>query len=456
MSDDRVYSGASAARVRRDLEPLVDFKREGMPLEELESLLRRTLLPHLMRYDLPGFQSLFNSYPEPGAGLGARIALETNQGVTNWIVSPGGATLEELCAGALCRLFGFGPEADAAFMYCGTYANQEALYLALHAAAQKLGFDFARVGLRGFDGGKPPAVAASGDAHFSVRHAVRMLGLGEEALIVLPVDENRRIDAARMARLLDEARKEKNVFCVTATAGTTSTGAVDPLNSIADYCESRDIWLHADGAYGLAYRLVPEWAPLFQGAERADSVTWDPHKQMGVPIPNSVLFVRRGREFERMAVHSGYFNRREDAEPNPGLKSPPSTRPFSALPLAASLLHQGLDKMIARLAAPLRAVRKFYGHCLTQPDIEAVHRPDTGVFCFRVVPGGFPAGRLDDLQKAVHGEIAAGGRRSISMTRMDGRTVLRVLAVSPSVTYEALLETLAAVRDAAARHRDAR
>jgi L-2,4-diaminobutyrate decarboxylase len=383
--------------------------------------------------------------------MGGLLALETNQGVTNWIVSPGGATLEELCGGALCRLFGLGPEADATFMASGTYANQQALYLALHAAAEKLGFDFAQTGFRALTGVKPLAAAASVDAHFSIRHAARMLGLGEEGLIALPVDGRRRIDADRMARLLDEAARERTVFCVVATAGTTATGAVDPLDRIADYCGGRGIWLHADAAYGLAYKLVPDRAPLFRGIERADSVTWDPHKQMGVPIPNSVLFCRRGGEFARMSVHSGYFNRREDAEPNPGLKSPPTTRPFSALPLVASLLHQGLDAAAARLAAPLAAIARFYDHCRAQADVETVHAPDTGILCFRVVPPGVPGERLDDLQNFVHREICAGGRRSISVTRLDGRTVLRVVAVSPAVTFEALLETLAEIRAVAER-----
>ncbi|MCB0160945.1 MAG: hypothetical protein KDD83_22585, partial [Caldilineaceae bacterium] len=125
-------SGATPAQVAADLAPLLDFQADGMGADDLSALIRTRLLPHLMDYGSPTFQSMFNAAPAANALLGAQIALAHNQGVTNWQVSPGGAMLEELAGRALCRLFGLADTADATFMYSGTYANQEALYLALH------------------------------------------------------------------------------------------------------------------------------------------------------------------------------------------------------------------------------------------------------------------------------------------------------------------------------------
>ena len=90
---EQLYSGATPAQVADDLAPLLDFQREGLPLDELQALLDRQLIPHLMRYDSPTFQSMFNAFPSDEAQLGAQMALATNQGVTNWQVSPGGAML---------------------------------------------------------------------------------------------------------------------------------------------------------------------------------------------------------------------------------------------------------------------------------------------------------------------------------------------------------------------------
>ncbi len=437
-----IFSGASPEQIAEDLKPLVDFQEEGLSLPGMRQLLEKRLFPHLMNYGLPEFQSMFNTIPEEGAKFGAVIALQFNQGVTNWQVSPGGAMLEELCCRSLCRLFSLSPEADATFMYCGTYANQQALYMALHRKAEEHGFDFAQKGLQGFDDPANLSILTSEDAHFSVRHAVRMLGLGEENLFPLSVDKNRRIDLNKAKKILDELKDRKDIVCLVATAGTTSTGSVDPIRPLAQVCQESGVWLHVDGAYGLAYCLVPEWEPLFAGRELADSVSWDPHKQLSIPIPSSVLFVKKKKDFERMALHSDYFNPAEDPKPNPGLKSPPSTRPFSALVLVTSLLYQGKKRAVERLHAPLKTIRETADRIQDEPGIELSLRPDTGILCFRVTPEGFPKGELNHLQEYIYSHVMQEGKRSISKTKLGKKAVLRLVAVSPALSSKNLMETI--------------
>lgn len=437
-----LFSGASPEKVAEDLKPLVDFQDEGLSLPVLRQLLEKRLFPHQMNYELPEFQSMFNFFPEEGAKFGAIIALQFNQSVTNWQVSPGGAVLEELCCGSLCRLFGLGPDSDATFMYCGTYANQQALYMALHRKAEEQGFDFSQKGLLGFNDPANLVILTSEDAHFSIRHAVRMLGLGEENIFHLSVDKKRRIDLEKMKKTFTELKDRKDIFCVVATAGTTSAGSVDPIQPLAQVCQESGIWLHVDGAYGLAYCLVPEWEPLFAGRELADSISWDPHKQFGVPIPSSILFVKRKVAFERMALHSDYFNPAEDPKPNPGLKSPPSTRPLSVLALVTSLLYQGKKKVIERLRAPLRAIKEAADRLHDEPGIELSHSPDTGILCFRIAPDGFPQDKLDDLQEYIYAKVMQEGKRTVSMTKLSGQSVLRLVAVSPIISSKNLMETI--------------
>ena len=417
-----------------------------MSLAEVAALVRERLEPYLMKYGEPTFQSMFNAVPEAGAALGAQVALEWNQGVTNWQVSPGGTVLEELFIETLVRLFGLSSDAGATFMLAGSYANQQAVYMALHRYAEARGFDFAEKGLAGFSDAARLGVVVSRDTHFSLRHAVRGLGLGERSLITADLDARRRMDANRLAELLGQIAGTRDVFCVVASAGTTSTGAVDPLRSIADVaCEHR-LWMHVDGAYGFAYKLVREWAGLFAGIERADSVCWDPHKQFGAPIPSSILFVKNRAEFTRMAVHSAYFNREEGRYPNPGLKSAPSTRPLAALALVTSMLHQGTRAVIERLEAPLAAMRGLAAYLELRKDIHVAHPPDLGVLCFRFVGEQETESELNQLQRRIFEAVQLGGERSIALTELDGRTMLRVVAISPAVTTAALIETVEAVR----------
>ena len=445
-----LYSGATpdqsglglAFLIAVDLAALVDFQSEGISPEELQSLLEKRLVPHLLRYDQPQFQSMFNAFPSPEAKLGARLALDYNQGVTNWQVSPGGAVLEELCCRALCQLFGLGPEADATFMYSGTYGNQQALYMALHRYAESQGFNLALEGISGFEDPNRLAILVSSDAHFSLKHAVRILGLGEKCLVPLPLDRNRRIDLDGIGQTVRDLKGSRDIFCVVATAGTTTTGAIDPIDPLADFCMQKGAWLHVDGAYGYAYKLVPEWAHRFKGDTRADSIVWDPHKQLSAPIPNSVLFVKQKLEFGRMVLHSSYFNRSEDLETNPGLKSPPSTRPMSALPLVTILRGQGIEKIIAGLRSPLMAIRSLADALKEQPDVEVLHEPETGILCLRITPLGSTKQDLDVLQKKIYQQVMRSGERSISMTSLDEVTALRLVVVSPHTTYEDLLETI--------------
>ena len=441
-----LYSGASPQQVAADISRLVDFQPEGMPLDELNSLISDSLLPHLMRYDQPQFQSMFNATLSPEANLGAQVMLDHNQGVTNWQVSPGGAVLEELCVQALCNLFNLGPQADATFMYSGTYANQQALYMAVHSYAERQGFDLAQKGISGFNDPTRLAVLASREAHFSLKHAVRILGLGEDSLLLLPLDDDRRIDINASKEILEDIKDSRDILCMVATAGTTTTGAIDPIDELADLCAETGAWLHVDGAYGYAYKLVPDWAHRFTGDERADSIVWDPHKQLAAPIPNSVLFVKRKTEFSRMALHSSYFNRPGEVEPNPGLKSPPSTRPMSALPLVTILRGQGLEKVMEGLQSPLHAIHALANTLKTQADVEVLHQPHTGILCFRMTPQGTPAQDLDALQQEIYQCIMSSGKRSISMTKLDDITALRLVVVSPHTTYEDLWETIQELR----------
>ncbi len=447
-----IFSGASPEQVAEDLKPLVDFEEDELALPALRELLEKRLFPHLMNYDIPSFQSMFNVIPEEGAKLGAEIALRYNQGVTGWQVSPGGATLEELCCSALCRLFGLSTESDATPMYCGTYANQHALYLALHMHAEREGFDLNTKGLLGFKDPGRLAMMISEDAHFSLKHAARSLGIGEQSLITLKVEKNRRLDIDDLREKLEMLRGKKEIFCVVATAGTTSSGSVDPILSIAEMCQESDIWLHVDGAYGFVYCLVPEWEHLYAGKELADSASWDPHKQLGVPIPNSVLFVKRRKDFGRMAMFGDYFNQEGDPKPNPGIKSPPTTRPFSVLPIVTSLRLQGMKKLIERLRAPLMAIKEAADRIKGETGVELMVAPDTGILCFRIIPEDFPEERLNDLQEYIFDRIMDDGTRTISKTKLGENTVLRLVAISPSITSDDLMETVVYARSLAEKY----
>ncbi len=147
-----------------------------------------------------------------------------------------------------------------------------------------------------------------------------------------------------------------------------------------------------------------------------------------------------------MAVYSEYFNRPDDPRPNPGLKSPPSTRPLTALALVTSIRYQGMKKVIQALEAPVMAIRELAQELDSATGIEIAHRPDTGILCFRMVPEGFTQDKLNRLQEHIFDRIMSGGKSTISITKLDDKTVLRLVAVTPRVTYQSLMEAVSEAR----------
>ncbi|MCG3220875.1 MAG: hypothetical protein H7641_05790, partial [Candidatus Heimdallarchaeota archaeon] len=224
-----------------------------------------------------------------------------------------------------------------------------------------------------------------------------------------------------------------------------STGSIDNVQQISKVCQRIGAWLHVDGAYGLAYSLIPEYRERYSGIEFADSVSWDPHKQFGIPIPNSILFVRRKEDFNRMALRSDYIYREGESVPSPGLKSPPSTRPFSALPLVTSIRFQGITKIHKRLRSPLQAIESTYNTLKTDSEIELWNKPETGIICFRIKNEQISENQMNQFLKQVYEEVISSGEHSISFTKLGDKVVLRLVAITPT-TAETLMKTVSYVK----------
>ncbi|MHA1466408.1 MAG: pyridoxal phosphate-dependent decarboxylase family protein, partial [Candidatus Heimdallarchaeaceae archaeon] len=257
----------------------------------------------------------------------------------------------------------------------------------------------------------------------------------------------RKIDIEQMQQQVEDLQSSNDIFCIVATTGTTSTGSIDPVSPVRKICDNTNSWLHVDGAYGLAYSLIPKYK-RFSGIELADSITWDPHKQFAVPIPNSILFVRSKEDFNRMALHSDYLYRKGEDTPSPGLKSPPSTRPFSALPVISSILYLGLEKMIERLSSPLDAIAELYQRLQDDSEIELCNIPETGILCFRMKKENMNQSQLDSYQQRIYDEVNKEGEHSISLTKLDERSVLRLVVIAPT-SVETLMKSIEYVKNIA-------
>lgn len=274
-------------------------------------------------------------------------------------------------------------------------------------------------------GGRPVSIFCSTEAHHSVVRAAEIIGVGTSAVRKIAIDDRRRMRPDALAAALD-ADRHRGVLpiAVVATAGTTLTGAVDPLDRISDVCAERGVWLHVDGAYGLPAAAVPRTSGVFAGLDRADSVTVDAHKWMGIQKSCSLLLLRH-----RDALTAA-FGHREDYMPLEGRAGNPVdatleySRPVSSVKLWTAMRTHGaatyrrwIDDTID-LAQYLEVLlREHTGY-------ECLHEPTLSALCFRQISTGMRD--ANDHNARLAAAVRADGRTYLAPATMDGKVCLRV------------------------------
>jgi len=306
----RTYSGASTAALDRLFdEPLPESGRD--PLRVLEQC-RRTVFRHSMNMSHRRIFGLFNPAPLPIAAFAELPMAFLNQSVDAWKAAPAATHLEMRLVRWMNDLIGFGPGAFGVFTSGGGVANTIALKLARDRAA---GIRIRRRGLPRALMGRL-RVYASDQAHFSIVRALDLLGLGEESLVRIDTRGTMKMSPDHLATAITkDLRRGLVPMAVVATAGTTNTGNIDPLERIAEVARARGIPLHVDAAYGGALLFSSRYAGRLEGLDRADSVTIDPHKWLFQPFSLGGLFVRDGKRLKgSFAIEPGYLRKDLEAE----------------------------------------------------------------------------------------------------------------------------------------------
>lgn len=327
--------------------------------------------------------------------------------------APGAARLERRLIEWLAQVFGYPDGADGDLTSGGSVSNLSAAVVAREAA-----------GIRGRDVERT-VVYLTAQSHHTFVKALRIAGLSECVVRRLPMDSGFRMQADAFERAIRADRAAGlNPWLVLATAGTTDSGAVDPLPRIADIAAAEGVWMHVDAAYGGAFMLCPEGRERLAGIERSDSLIFNPHKGLFLPGGSSVVLVR-DRDHLRDAFHArgAYMQDDKEQERSACDLSPELTRPFRGLRLWLPLKLFGLAPFRAALAEKLLLARHFHARISRAPGFEAGPPPDLSVVTFRYEPS---RGDVDEFNRRLNEAIRADGRILLSSTTLDGRFVLRL------------------------------
>ncbi len=350
--------------------------------------------------------------------------------------------LEETAIGWAAEFLGF-PAAAGAFTSGGTVSN----VTALAAARERALPESRRSGLSGRRG----ALYASSEAHYSVKRAAELLGLGADSVRLLPIDARRRLVARAVAEAIGADRAAGiTPVAVVATAGTTLTGAVDPMGELADVCEREGVWLHVDGAYGGAAATVGATRTQFAGLERADSLTVDAHKWLYLPKACGILLVRERADLTNALAHEEAYIPHDRAEQHMVDTTLEYSRPFRALKLWLAFRVHGADAIREAIDRNLKQARMLYGEVAAAPDLEPLcGPPQLSIVPFRHVPSG--VADLDDHNARLVQALQEDGRVWIAPARVDGKVCLRPCFVNFRTTDEDVHALLEITREVGAR-----
>lgn len=407
---------------------------EPLSTDELLDYLRTLAFEHSTYTGHPGFVAyITGSGTIPGTAADLLMAA-LNQNVGGWRLSPGATEIEQHLMRWFASRLGLPDTAGGMITSGGAMANFIGLKAARDAAAT---WDIRTVGVAA---GPPLRLYASAEVHDVNTRAADMLGLGSAAVRVMATDDAQRmrVDALREA-IASDVREGSLPFAVVATAGTVGTGAIDPMDEIADVCEEYALWLHVDGAYGGVAALTDALRPQFAGIDRADSVALDPHKWLYTPHSGGAVVVRDiDRLAAAFALDPAYTH--EDKElTGRGIDfaflGPQFSRGFHALKVWVSLLAHGWNAYERRIVHDCELAAYLRDRAEAHPELEPVGRQSLSIACFRYVPADLGdrtdrAEYLNALNERLMAELQWSGRVFPSNAVVNGEFALRACIVN--------------------------
>jgi len=396
-----------------------------------------------------GHPRMFGYVQSSGTYAGAIadfLASALNQNVTSWRSAPSATALERQVIEWMKQLTGLPPHADGLLVSGGSMANLIAIAAALAAACP----DVTRRGIRSLPA--DPVVYASETVHMSIPKAAAALGLGTEAVQPISVDAVRRMDVSALQRAIATDRRLGRLpICVIANAGDVNTGAVDPLDHLAEVCVGERVWLHADAAYGGFAVLAPSGKEALAPLHKVDSLSLDPHKWLFVPVDTGCVLVRDASALRRaFAYTADYVN----VVASPDMSDyafwdygPELTRRFRALKIWMTLKTYGLRAIGAAIERDIMLARRLAALVERSEDFELLAPVPLSIVCFRHTGAGrnVQPASLNAFNRELMLRVQREGHTYLSNAMIDERFALRACIVNHRTREEdltALLEEL--------------
>jgi aromatic-L-amino-acid/L-tryptophan decarboxylase len=428
----------TSAKSRMEIASLFDeaLPEAPQPMDAILEQVEKNIFANSTLYVSPRFFGYINGCSNQAAMIGELLASAVNQICAKWHFSPAASEVERRVIRWIAAFIGFSPEAEGCLLSGGSAGNLVGLAAARKHKAQ---FDAASLGM---GGGPSVTVYVSEEGHASLEKCMDLLGMGRNHLRKIPVRDDFTIDVVKLAKRVAEDRyRGVQPICVVGNAGTTNTGAVDPLNVLADFCGEQGLWFHVDAAYGGPAAQTDIARRLFLGLDRADSVVINPHKWLYVPVEASCILVRKPKALpETFQVAADYLDERdkEDGAREGAIDfkdyGPQLSRSFRALKVWMTFKAYGAEKLRAAIAANIEIMRYLADRIDESQDFVRLAPVPLSVVCFqyRTTDTSIHADQkyLNELNARLLDGLEKDGRLFLSGTKINGRSALRACSVN--------------------------
>lgn len=450
MRQRPVTGGLSVNEIREVIGASATLPEQGRDVERVLEDATDLLTKYSLYNGHPKFFGYITSAPAPIGMLADLLASAVNPNVGAWTLSPVATEIEAQTIRWIAELLGYPAGCSGLLVSGGNVANFVGFYTALRAAlprdsAERTSERLART-----------TIYASSETHTWIEKAIDMYGLPTDALRSIQVDADRRLVIGDLASRLEADLKDGRLpVAVVGTAGTVSTGAIDPLRAMAELCRQLQIWFHVDGAYGGFAAMIPGAPDDLRALALADSVAIDPHKWLYAPLEAGCALVRDpDRHRAAFSYHPPYYHFGQEAT-NFVDYGPQNSRGFRALKVWMALQQVGRAGYEQMIADDIALARMLYDRLAADPRFE-VATLSLSIATFRYVPDDYRLRTgdeaaekyLNELNKALQARLEVGGELFLSNAVIDGRYVLRTCIVN----FRTSARDIAEVPDIVARH----
>jgi aromatic-L-amino-acid decarboxylase len=418
----------------------------GESFDALMDDFERVILPGITHWNHPRFFAYFATSAAPVAIAAEALAATLDVKAMLWRTSPAASELEAVVMRWLGRLLGL-PDFFTGIIYD---TASIAGFTALAAAREALDLDIRRAGMTGRDLPRL-RVYITEHTHSHVEKAAIALGIGQENVVRVPCDDAFRMRADALdACIAADLAAGHRPMAIVATVGTTSTTSIDPVPAIAASARARGVWLHVDAAYAGAAAIVPEFRHILDGASEADSLVFNPHKWLFVPMDCSTLYVRDEALLRRaFSLVPAYLETTDGDVRNYMDYGLQLGRRFRALKLWFVLRYYGAEGLRRHLRSHVALAAEFAGWVETAAHWRVVAPHPFSVVCFRFEPRGADEPAIDAANREILALVNADGTAFLSHTEIDGRYVLRLAIGNLRTTRDDVAAVWGALRAAA-------